>query len=149
MEDCAFATRSIATKVNVRDAGAHDQEPTRTRPTPSTSIEAPKCQLCPDNAKAGFMRLAEHHEFNRVQMGAPYTCPRCSKPYCSLRCYRSEAHVQCTEQFYRECVRSELEGKMYDEREVKSLPEDLKRTVWLRVLFLDSFTCALSVSEQR
>ena len=37
--------------------------------------------------------------------------------------------MQCSEQFYRECVKSELEGKMCDERGAKDVPEDVRSHV--------------------
>ncbi|NXL55057.1 ZNHI2 protein, partial [Podilymbus podiceps] len=37
---------------------------------------------------------------------APYTCPRCNRRLCSLRCYRS--HGVCAEAFYREQVLQSL-----------------------------------------
>lgn len=30
-----------------------------------------------------------------------YSCPRCNIKYCSLDCYRSQAHRQCSEAFYK------------------------------------------------
>lgn len=35
-------------------------------------------------------------------------CPRCALAYCSVKCYRSGQHRQCSESFYRECVEQEL-----------------------------------------
>ena len=40
-----------------------------------------------------------------------YSCPRCTVRYCSLSCYRSERHTQCTEAFARDGVIGELAGK--------------------------------------
>lgn len=38
-----------------------------------------------------------------------YTCPKCGVPYCSLACYRAEAHgARCAEKFYEEQVRAEM-----------------------------------------
>jgi len=37
-----------------------------------------------------------------------FTCPRCSADYCGLQCYQSPAHQQCSEQFYKQCVKQEL-----------------------------------------
>ncbi|KAF9509735.1 hypothetical protein BS47DRAFT_1320078 [Hydnum rufescens UP504] len=37
-----------------------------------------------------------------------YTCPSCNAGYCSLACYRSEAHSQCTESFYRKSVEDQI-----------------------------------------
>ncbi|WVQ73782.1 hypothetical protein IAR50_003362 [Cryptococcus sp. DSM 104548] len=33
-----------------------------------------------------------------------YTCPRCNVAYCSLDCFKSEAHDQCSEPFYKTTV---------------------------------------------
>ncbi|XP_027766360.1 zinc finger HIT domain-containing protein 2, partial [Empidonax traillii] len=40
---------------------------------------------------------------------APYTCPRCHRRLCCLRCYR--AHGPCAEAFYREQVLRALRGR--------------------------------------
>lgn len=37
-----------------------------------------------------------------------YTCPKCNLNYCSVQCYQSQSHSQCSEQFYRHCVEEEL-----------------------------------------
>ena len=37
-----------------------------------------------------------------------YTCPKCNLNYCSVLCYQSQSHSQCSEQFYRQCVEEEL-----------------------------------------
>ncbi|WVR08939.1 hypothetical protein IAU60_005998 [Kwoniella sp. DSM 27419] len=37
-----------------------------------------------------------------------YTCPRCNVLYCSLNCFRSEAHAQCSEPFYKSTVMSSI-----------------------------------------
>ncbi|CAH2052449.1 unnamed protein product, partial [Iphiclides podalirius] len=37
-----------------------------------------------------------------------YCCPRCEIFYCSLDCYKSERHLECSESFYRDCVNEEL-----------------------------------------
>lgn len=43
-----------------------------------------------------------------------YVCPRCKAPYCSLRCYKSEAHRECSESFYRDCVNNELKVTQFE-----------------------------------
>jgi len=53
------------------------------------------------NKKCGICRKEE----------ARYACPRCNRPYCSLRCYQDEAHADCSEAFYRECVVEELTAR--------------------------------------
>ncbi|KAA1469106.1 hypothetical protein DENSPDRAFT_834646 [Dentipellis sp. KUC8613] len=40
-----------------------------------------------------------------------YTCPRCNLPYCSLPCFRSEAHAQCSEPFYRTQLEADIRGE--------------------------------------
>nr|CAD7459466.1 unnamed protein product [Timema tahoe] len=44
-----------------------------------------------------------------------YVCPRCHLPYCSLTCYRSQQHLQCSESFYQEAVKEELEHSTFSE----------------------------------
>ncbi|XP_057375591.2 zinc finger HIT domain-containing protein 2-like [Daphnia carinata] len=41
---------------------------------------------------------------------AKYTCPRCGIQYCSVMCYKSFQHTQCSEYFFKECVLKELIG---------------------------------------
>lgn len=57
-----------------------------------------------------------------------YTCPECNLSYCSLTCFRSEAHSQCSEAFYRKEIQTGIEtksSKTHEERE--KMLELLKR----------------------
>lgn len=57
-----------------------------------------------------------------------YTCPGCNVSYCSLTCFRSEAHSQCSEAFYRKEIQTSIEtksSKTHEERE--KMLELLKR----------------------
>ena len=36
-----------------------------------------------------------------VEETSKYTCPRCNLCYCSTACYKSEKHLQCSENFYK------------------------------------------------
>lgn len=40
---------------------------------------------------------------------AIYSCPKCNVIYCSLDCYRSRSHLECSENFYKETVLEELQ----------------------------------------
>ncbi|KAI0297603.1 hypothetical protein B0F90DRAFT_1634051, partial [Multifurca ochricompacta] len=40
-----------------------------------------------------------------------YTCPRCNLLYCSLSCFRAEAHSQCTEPFYHDQLASDIHAE--------------------------------------
>ncbi|KAG5636783.1 hypothetical protein H0H81_006897 [Sphagnurus paluster] len=42
---------------------------------------------------------------------AKYNCPTCNVPYCSLTCFRSQPHNQCSEGFYKKEVELEIESK--------------------------------------
>ncbi|KAI4454624.1 zinc finger hit domain containing protein 2 protein fon -related [Holotrichia oblita] len=55
-----------------------------------------------------------------------YTCPKCNVLYCSLDCYQSETHLQCSEQFYKDCVMNNLPPDVDTESKAKML-EVLKR----------------------
>lgn len=37
-----------------------------------------------------------------------YCCPRCNIQYCSVGCYKSAKHSQCSESFYKDCVIQEM-----------------------------------------
>ena len=53
-----------------------------------------------------------------------YKCPKCNLNYCSMTCYKSEKHINCTEQFYRECCMSELEG-VHVSKDMREKMEDI------------------------
>ncbi|CAE6477087.1 unnamed protein product [Rhizoctonia solani] len=56
---------------------------------------------------------------------AKYTCPTCNLQYCSLVCYRAEAHSTCIETFYKsalaEEIRSEPTRSMEEKRQMLEL----------------------------
>ncbi|XP_063896445.1 zinc finger HIT domain-containing protein 2 [Helicoverpa armigera] len=56
-----------------------------------------------------------------------YCCPRCEIFYCSLDCYKSENHMQCSESFYRECVNSELMSHHAGDESRDKMVDILKR----------------------
>nr|XP_018901966.1 PREDICTED: zinc finger HIT domain-containing protein 2 [Bemisia tabaci] len=55
-----------------------------------------------------------------------YVCPRCGLPYCSVGCYRSAEHINCSEQFYRESVEAELKDRNMNPGQMKEILERLK-----------------------
>ncbi|XP_023942047.1 zinc finger HIT domain-containing protein 2 [Bicyclus anynana] len=56
-----------------------------------------------------------------------YCCPRCEVFYCSLDCYKSEKHSQCSESFYRECVNEELSSLHVDDVSKQKMIDILKK----------------------
>ncbi|XP_050433857.1 zinc finger HIT domain-containing protein 2 isoform X2 [Adelges cooleyi] len=56
-----------------------------------------------------------------------YVCPKCGAPYCSLSCYKSNSHLECTEQFYKECIGDELSIQDPDQVGQKEMLDILKR----------------------
>lgn len=56
-----------------------------------------------------------------------YCCPRCDVLYCSVDCYKSEKHIQCSEDFYRDCVNEELSTLNVDEESKSKMIDILKR----------------------
>jgi len=54
------------------------------------------------------MSLLQKCEFCPVSKDNYYTCPKCNAAYCSLQCYRSPKHLQCSETFYKQCVQEEM-----------------------------------------
>ncbi|KAF8717518.1 hypothetical protein AX14_012166 [Amanita brunnescens Koide BX004] len=39
---------------------------------------------------------------------AKYTCPTCNVQYCALSCFRSQAHSQCSESFYKKVLETDI-----------------------------------------
>ncbi|KIM90558.1 hypothetical protein PILCRDRAFT_812311 [Piloderma croceum F 1598] len=57
-----------------------------------------------------------------------YICPTCNVAYCSLACFRSESHSQCSETFYRKEVESGINSEPSKTAEEKlKMMELLKR----------------------
>ncbi|UYV66345.1 ZNHIT2 [Cordylochernes scorpioides] len=56
-----------------------------------------------------------------------YICPKCRKAYCSLNCYKSEQHLECTENFYKDQVFEVLKQNYVDINDRKTMLEILKR----------------------
>lgn len=56
-----------------------------------------------------------------------YTCPRCGISYCGAECYKSDAHTDCSESFYRQCVEDELKSQENDPAARQKMMEILKR----------------------
>ncbi|XP_071158929.1 zinc finger HIT domain-containing protein 2-like [Mytilus edulis] len=58
---------------------------------------------------------------------AKYTCPRCNIQYCSLECYKGEKHVQCSENFYKECFMEGLKDFGSSKEDKQNVLEMLQR----------------------
>ncbi|XP_018300825.1 zinc finger HIT domain-containing protein 2 [Mycetomoellerius zeteki] len=76
--------------------------------TPGTSSTTTICELCSKRKRL-------------------YTCPRCGIGYCGAECYKSDAHTDCSESFYRQCVEDELKSQENDPAARQKMMEILKR----------------------
>ncbi|XP_004929080.3 zinc finger HIT domain-containing protein 2 [Bombyx mori] len=56
-----------------------------------------------------------------------YCCPKCGILYCSLGCYKSDKHLECSENFYRDWVNEELSSQNVDEESKRKMIEILKK----------------------
>lgn len=56
-----------------------------------------------------------------------YCCPRCSVLYCSLACYKSQKHSDCSEEFYKEAVIAELKDQTSTDESPAKILDILKR----------------------
>ncbi|KAL7421017.1 Zinc finger HIT domain-containing protein 2 [Cryptotrichosporon argae] len=72
---------------------------------------APAARVC------GICRKAESR----------YTCPRCNVAYCSLDCFRAQAHAQCSEPFYHETIKDSIAGDRASAEEKRAMMEMLRR----------------------
>ena len=58
---------------------------------------------------------------------AKYVCPQCKQGYCSVDCFRSKEHEDCSEGFYKEQVRSEVGGMKGSEEEKERMMDMLRK----------------------
>jgi len=56
-----------------------------------------------------------------------YTCPKCQMRYCSLTCYKSEAHADCSEGFYKAEFMEGLKSKVANPTERQQMAATLRR----------------------
>ena len=56
-----------------------------------------------------------------------YTCPKCRKGYCSVECYKSMAHRECSTAFNKEQSEGQTEAMKSSEKERETMNEILKR----------------------
>jgi HIT zinc finger len=56
-----------------------------------------------------------------------YTCPRCSKKYCGLECYKSRGHAKCSNAFQREQRNAEAKATNSTKQEKEKMKEILKK----------------------
>jgi hypothetical protein len=56
-----------------------------------------------------------------------YICPRCNRGYCSVECYRSPGHEECSEGFYKEQVAGEVGGTKGADEEREKMLETLRK----------------------
>lgn len=58
---------------------------------------------------------------------AKYTCPKCNIPYCSVACYKSKLHEECSEHFYKDCVMEEIQSESTGEESQAQMMQILER----------------------
>lgn len=56
-----------------------------------------------------------------------YTCPRCNSRYCSVDCYKSEKHRDCSELFYKDCFMEGLKESSASSDEKRKMMDTLTR----------------------
>ncbi|KAJ8868966.1 hypothetical protein PR048_030507 [Dryococelus australis] len=61
-------------------------------------------------------------------MPQKYVCPRCNAPYCSVLCYKSPIHSNCSEAFYRECVVEEIKNSPVNPNKTQEILERTYKT---------------------
>ena len=59
-----------------------------------------------------IVSLISHPDHIRCNQQTPrYTCPQCSVNYCSSTCFKSAQHLSCSENFFKNCIKQEMELK--------------------------------------
>jgi len=65
--------------------------------------------------------------FSCTENQSKYVCPKCEAPYCSLLCYKSSSHLECSENFYKGCIEDELDIQRLDDVSKREMIDILKR----------------------
>lgn len=74
-----------------------------------------------------IVELTEENTCNICNNGiSKYSCPKCNIQYCSLACYQSEGHLECSENFYKDSVMEQL-GATSDKDSKAKMMEILER----------------------
>ena len=69
--------------------------------TINPSPQQNKCMYCSLILVLAYFLLLLH-ACRCLKQSSRYTCPRCNTPYCTLACYKSDGHLNCSETFYKE-----------------------------------------------
>ncbi|XP_072049445.1 zinc finger HIT domain-containing protein 2-like [Amphiura filiformis] len=83
-------------------------------------MDAPCEENVLSSTVAGICRIC-------LKQSCRYTCPRCNIPYCTLTCYKSEGHVNCSETFYKENFLQALKETKGSSEDKKKILEILQR----------------------
>lgn len=85
--------------------------------------------VCKMYVSLSFNRLDCSHTPSRCRRQvSKYTCPTCNLPYCSLTCFRSPAHADCSETFYKNEIQRDVgENPNLKAEERLKMMEMLKR----------------------
>ncbi|XP_046610833.1 zinc finger HIT domain-containing protein 2 isoform X1 [Neodiprion virginianus] len=76
-----------------------------------------------NSSKENYIKLCKICDHNVHK----YLCPRCGIEYCSVVCYKSDKHSECSESFYRGCVEEELKFNEKDPETRRKMLEILQR----------------------
>ncbi|XP_076249698.1 zinc finger HIT domain-containing protein 2 [Calliopsis andreniformis] len=77
-----------------------------------------------------------------------YTCPRCGIGYCNIDCYKSEAHLECSESFYKQCIEEELKSQEKDPEDRNKMIEILRRVHEQDLKYVDLETDGTTNEEE-
>lgn len=92
--------------------------------------------------------------FSCAKAAKKYSCPRCNIEYCSVGCYQSPHHIECSEEFYKDCVTQEMElqkqmrsGTLDD---IPGLSDDVKQMYQMlkRMESTQSMNSDFTISEE-
>lgn len=92
--------------------------------------------------------------FSCAKAAKKYSCPRCSIDYCSVSCYQSPHHIQCSEEFYKDCVIQEMAlQKQMRSGTLDNIPgidDDIKQMYQMlkRMESSQSMNSSISISEE-
>lgn len=86
-------------------------------------------------------------DFRCNENKSKYICPKCNIAYCSIECYKSSAHLECSENFYKQCVEEELKAQ-HNNSELKKRTLDMLQRIYNQEVHEDFLSEIMQEDEE-
>ena len=77
-----------------------------------------------------------------------YTCPKCGVSYCSLECYKSRLHSDCSEKFYQQNVLDDISSRNITPEQQEAMLHLLTQEMETSELYDDETECSIDLESR-